>query len=225
MVNGVIFDLDNTLYDYGLCNNAAVEQVGRHLCSLLGISDEEFRQGYNEANQRVKRNLRNVAASHNRLLYMQAFLEQYSVFDMEKALYCSDLYWDVFFKHMMLEPYVKNMLIKFRASGLKIGICTDLTAHIQFRKIVSLGISSLIDAVVTSEEIGIEKPDPKMFKAVLRKLGLNEDETIMVGDDFQKDILGASRIGIKAVWYNPKGLPSESGCEYFQIKSFSQNFI
>jgi putative hydrolase of the HAD superfamily len=73
-----------------------------------------------------------------------------------------------------------------------------MTAAIQIRKLARIGATPYIAQLVTSEEIGAEKPDARMFRAALRKLGVAAEEAIMIGDNLQKDCLGAQAIGIRS---------------------------
>ena len=85
---------------------------------------------------------------------------------------------------------------------MKIGICTDLTAHIQHRKIRKLGLSEWIDEIVTSEEAGAEKPNEKIYQMILKKLKTSPENTIFVGDDLEKDVKGGIENGIDVCWCN-----------------------
>ena len=79
---------------------------------------------------------------------------------------------------------------------------SDLTAHIQYRKIQKLNIGKYIDFIVTSEESGREKPHAYPFMLALEKLKLTNKDLFMVGDSFKKDIVGALNMGIESYWLN-----------------------
>jgi FMN phosphatase YigB (HAD superfamily) len=59
--------------------------------------------------------------------------------------------------------------------------------------------------MVTAEDVGIPKPDPTMFQAVLQQLDCVAEETVMVGDSWRSDVLGATALGIRALWLNRYG--------------------
>ena len=63
-------------------------------------------------------------------------------------------------------------------------------------------LDRLIDRVYCSRAIGHKKPSAEFFDAVLRDLGVERSNVVMVGDDFEADVLGANRSGIRAVWLN-----------------------
>ena len=84
-------------------------------------------------------------------------------------------------------------------------IYTDLTTHIQHRKVRKLGLDQYINVIVTSEEVGVEKPNIKMFLTVLDKLKMSPDEVLYVGDSYERDMVGAKKCGMRTYWYNPEG--------------------
>ena len=85
-----------------------------------------------------------------------------------------------------------------------------------------LGIGHFFDAVVTSFDVGKEKPAREMFMSALETAGLKPDEALMVGDDLEKDILGAKRIGIDGVLVDRKGELISNSEEYVRIDSLAE---
>ena len=71
MVKAVIFDLDNTLYDYDAVNERAIEAAGKWLCAEAQIAYEEFLKAFQKGREQTKKALRNCAAQHNRIIYFQ----------------------------------------------------------------------------------------------------------------------------------------------------------
>lgn len=80
-----------------------------------------------------------------------------------------------------------------------------------------VGIGSLLDRVYCYQGVGRKKPSSDFFRYVLDDLGLEPLQAVMVGDDFEKDILGANRCGIKAVWFNPHSSDIRTGNMYRTI--------
>jgi putative hydrolase of the HAD superfamily len=67
-----------------------------------------------------------------------------------------------------------------------------------------VGLESLIDRVYCSRVIGHRKPSPEYFACILRELGMDRENVVMVGDDYVEDVLGANRSGIRAIWFNER---------------------
>ncbi|MBR4656116.1 MAG: HAD family hydrolase [Oscillospiraceae bacterium] len=201
MIRAVIFDLDETLYAYSPCDRSGVEAMRLCLSEIMetDVAAGVFRRLLSEAKQYVKSNNRGTAASHNRMLYAQRICETVGCFCPESVLKLYQAYWDRFLTVMRLRDGVEELLEELHGKCVKVGICTDLTAQIQLRKLSCLGLSARIDALVTSEECGAEKPDVKPFRFVLDKLEVCPEDAVMVGDDYEKDILGAEAAGMRAV--------------------------
>ncbi len=201
MIKTVIFDIDNTVYDYDYCNGIAMNALSIYACQRYKISQKKFESAFYSSRKEIKELLGETASSHNRMLYMQLFLEKLGYFPCEGALELYDIYWDTMLDTMQLFPYVIPLLKELRFSGIKIGFLTDLTAHIQHRKIKRLGLEKYADSIVSSEESGCEKPSTKMFERILKKTECLPYEALMIGDDQKRDIDGANNIGMNSLLF------------------------
>ncbi|MDP6502742.1 MAG: HAD family hydrolase [Planctomycetota bacterium] len=85
-------------------------------------------------------------------------------------------------------------------SEILLGMVTNGSIRMQSKKIDTLGIASLFKKIVISEEVGIDKPDPRIFIEALDGLGVEPECAWFVGDHPEKDIMGAQRLGMRAFW-------------------------
>ncbi len=215
MIKAVVFDLDNTLYAYDPLDQEAGQRVQDFTCRMLGISKDRYQEAYQFGRAETKRKLGNVASSHNRLLYFQKTLEYMKVKPMPLSLQMYEMYWGTFLEKMQLFPGVRSLIDSLCEKGIMIAVCTDLTAHIQHRKLIALGLSDDIFCLVISEEAGREKPASEMFALCLEKLGLPAEEVCYIGDNYSKDIVGAKACGMKAIWFHPE---KPAGQQYREIE-------
>ena len=198
-VKGVLLDLDNTLYSYDTCHQKAMEACMMQASMKFGIEEDIFSSLLKDARSRVHKDLHGQGASHSRLLYFQKLYENYAGYtNAEFALNMEALYWDVFLTEMTWYPGAKEFIEISIEKGIKFCIVTDLTAQIQLQKFLHLGLQNLVHFLLSSEEAGIEKPNPHIFEMALEKLKLNPSDVIMIGDSLEKDIKGAENFGIKA---------------------------
>jgi putative hydrolase of the HAD superfamily len=90
----------------------------------------------------------------------------------------------------------------------KVAIVSNNLLHEQQDKLAFCGLSAHVDALIVSEEAGVSKPDPAIFRMALDALGARADEAVMLGDSWSADIVGAQAAGIRAVWFNPSRSPT-----------------
>ena len=187
-----LFDTDNTLYPYDPAHAAAQKAVCDKVVSTFSISPEDFDKAYTEARNQVKTRLKHTASSHSRLLYLQRMLEIMGLgSQVLLALDFEQTYWRTFLSNATLFDGVKELLDDIRLLGIPTAIVTDLTAQIQFRKVVYFGLDRYFDYIVTSEEAGFDKPHDAPFKIALDKMRPKGDCIWMIGDNPVNDIRGA----------------------------------
>ena len=196
----IIFDTDNTLYPYLPAHKEATRAVENKVEKQLGIDKLIFRDAYTEAREEIKLRLGHVASSHSRLLYMQITIEKLELgtrilttLDLEQT------YWRTFLSNCKLFPGVLEFIQILKSKGVITANITDLTAQIQFRKLVYFGLDEFFDYVVTSEEAGADKPDSRPFEVAFEKLKINPKDIWMVGDDPKSDMSGAGKMGLKKI--------------------------
>ncbi len=198
MYKGILLDIDNTLYEYEPIHLLAQNTLFNFVKNKFNINLEDISNAYKQAKLQVKHNNPASAASHNRLLYVQNLCEILEINAFENSIMLYDLYWNTFLENMSLSSGAQHFLSSY--GHLPICLVTDLTAHIQHRKVAKLALSSWADHMVTSEEAGCEKPHPYMFQLALKKLNLQAEEVCMIGDSFKKDIEGAISLDINSYW-------------------------
>lgn len=190
--DAVLFDTDNTLYPYDPAHYAAQEAVKEKMISTFAISAKDFDGTFREARKQIKDRLGHTASSHSRLLYMQRMLEIMGLgSQVLLALDFEQTYWRTFLSNAFLFDDVKELLDDLRLLGIPTAIVTDLTAQIQFRKVVYFGLDRYFNFIVTSEEAGFDKPHAAPFQIALEKMQPKGDVIWMIGDNPVNDIRGA----------------------------------
>ena len=211
--DAILFDTDNTLYPYDPAHVVAQMAVEKKVVDAFSITTIDFDKAFQKARSDVKQRLDGTAASHSRLLYMQRMLEIMGLgSQVLLALDLEQTYWRTFLSNAVLFEGVKDLLDDIRLLGVPTAIVTDLTAQIQFRKIVYFGLDHYFDHIVTSEEAGYDKPRKEPFELAVDKMKPRGDCIWMVGDNPLNDIQGA-RESINAVTFQKlhKGIVIGSG--------------
>lgn len=216
----LLLDIDNTLYDYNITHAFAKNKVIEYCISTFNLTKEEVGSAYDKARNKVHVELCETAASHNRLLYFQKMLEMLNINPLEHSFDIYNVYWDSFLDKLVPFDGIYTLLEKYKG---RICLVTDLTAHIQYRKVKKLGLEKYCNAIVTSEEAGHEKPHPYMFMLSLHKLGLERNDVCMIGDSFKKDVLGAAGAGIASIWFNHENKKeSHNDSLINEVRSFNE---
>ncbi len=210
-MQAVIFDLDDTLYDFTGLQEAALDTLYIFGSKLLEVDKEKFKRAFLWGRDETKRILGHKPACRSRALYCQHALEYLHKNPITYTLTLEKIYWNYILEHMVLRDGVKELLDYLKKNEIKVAVCTDMIVEIQYQKIKRLGISEYIDVFVSSEEAGVEKPEVKIFEICLKKLKVLPSQTIMVGDSLEKDVIGALSVKILPIWFctNEKKLPKE----------------
>jgi len=166
----VVFDLDDTLYEYTPCDRAGRRALFSFANEELGVKSPAFEEAYSVARSNVKARLGDAASSHSRLLYCHEALELIGLrSEPHIALVMEQEYWRNYLLAMTLRPGVVDLLQTLRYNSVATAVVTDLTAQIQFRKLHHLDLSKSIDHVVCSEETRGEKRSLEPFRLLFSR--------------------------------------------------------
>lgn len=227
-IKEVIFDIDGTIYSYEKGHPAGMARVEEYVKENFGKDPEEFQEAYARFSRKALQRLgSDNAAIHSRSIRMQNILEEWGepLFPHVRIMY--RLYWESLLKACGTEPGCLEAVRALHAQGISIGVGTDMTAWMQYEKLEHFGLAPYVSHMVTSQEAGYEKPHPEFMRLCLEKACVEPQECVFVGDSFKKDVAGAVKAGMHAVWYNRErkkcpedvGLPSGS---YSEIHHFDE---
>lgn len=107
--------------------------------------------------------------------------------------------------------------------GVKLGIITNGFKQLQKVRLQKTGLIDYFDSVITSEEVGVAKPNPAIFQAAMEHLAVTDkSKVLMVGDTLESDILGGNRFGIDTCWLNPQSKCCNDITPSFQVTSLTE---
>lgn len=200
--DSVIFDIDNTLYDYDICHNMAIKNIIETISLHSNIDYDICLNAYNKSNSSLKHGLlNNTATSHSKLLSFKLTLEELKIkMDYDVLDY---IYWNIFIDQIRPYDNVIEFLNVLKNYKYNLYVLSNYTLKHQIIKLKTLGMYDYFDNIITSEEIGIEKPDNRTFDYCKNKI-MSPSPIIMIGDSFSNDVIGAVNSGMIAYWYNNK---------------------
>lgn len=109
-------------------------------------------------------------------------------------------------EHVYLFSESVNTLNALKDMGLYLGMITDFEEDFLFCLLEKLKIKHIFDVIVCSGQLRVNKPDPYIFNFALKELKIKPQEAIYVGDNPQRDIHGAKKVGMKTVYISSNGL-------------------
>ena len=105
------FDIDNTLYEYEICNTHAHEKTLQYASEKFNIEISQFKKKLKVAKANVKTNLKNTGSSHSRLLYFHEMLALMKITDSYEAIRLESIFWREYLSKIKANPGLKLSLI------------------------------------------------------------------------------------------------------------------
>lgn len=203
MIKAVIFDLDNTLYNFDAANEFGIRALAAYTEPVFGWDYPRMKDLYEESREKLTERMGDVGSAHNRLLRFQNLLEEKKLPLHPHALEMAKAYWRGVVDNMAPSPGVREIMEELRRMGIRIGLGTDMTAYMQYEKLIRLGLMEYMDFIVSSEEAGTDKPGNAFFMLCARKAGCLPGECLFIGDNIVRDYGGAAAAGMQARWFIP----------------------
>ena len=102
-------------------------------------------------------------------------------------------------------------LVRYLAAKYPLTVVTNGFVEVQYEKFDKSGLRDCFAHIVLSEEVGCQKPNPRIFEEALRMNGLQAEEVVMIGDSWNSDIQGAINAGIDQIWIRKSKDPLPEG--------------
>ena len=189
MILGVIFDFDGTLYDYDLCNTNGLNGVFNFLNINYEVNKDNVKQIYNKITKEIKVS-NNCNNKFNKSIYFKILIEKLNL-PIELIDDIIKIYNDEFNLSLKLFDNIIELFDILKNSKIKIGLLSNNNFKQQYDKLIRLNILQYFDCIQTSDEIGYEKPSNLMYLSIINKLKLPAENIIMIGDNYDHDIIPA----------------------------------
>jgi len=206
MIQNVFFDLDNTLWDHRRNAYLTIKDIfeEKEIGNLYGILFDDFHKKYDEINESLWVLLRD-GKINKEYLKKNRFPNTFSEFginDLQLAQYFEDNFLDNNILHSKLVDGAEEILNYLKNKGYNLHIISNGFVEVTHKKIETSGIGHFFGTIVTADDVGARKPDPKIFEYSLKKANAQKGDSILIGDDYIADVKGAQGFGMDVIFFD-----------------------
>ena len=203
MIDTVLLDLDDTVFDFKACERQALSNT----LATFGISyTDSTLDLYSTINDSMWKLLEKgeITREELRIERFRLFLSEISavadadVFATKYASALSDTDILISGAREFLQTLSENYALYAVTNGF---------VDTQMGRIRASGIEKYFIEIFISQKIGWNKPSPEFFDYCKMRIGFRKENTALIGDSLTSDIKGGKRYGLYTIWYNPLGLP------------------
>jgi putative hydrolase of the HAD superfamily len=208
-LRAVLFDIDDTLYSTTAFARTARKNAVRGMVAAGLRMDEE--EVYRELEEVIREFSSNYEHHYDKLI-MRLPREAHAGINPALIVASGVVgYHDTKFGGLYPFPDVVPLLESLRKAGMRVGVVTHGWTLKQAEKLVRLKLRDLIDsdAVFISDQVGIAKPNPKLWTQALRSMKLAPEEAMHVGDSLAHDIAPPQSLGLPTVWARRAAKPGQ----------------
>ena len=198
----VFFDLDHTLWDFDRNSKLAFERVFKKHTIDLAVS--EFIKVYEPINFKYWKAYREERVTKQELRRGR-LVDAFQHFRMSYPIEHIDAMATSYIEELPGNNFLlagASEILEYLSPLYNMHIITNGFTEVQGTKLRTSGIAKYFDTVTASEEVGVKKPNKLVFERALEKAGALASSSIMIGDTFEADILGAENVGMHHIFYN-----------------------
>jgi len=216
----IFFDLDRTLWDFEKnAHEAYAEIYDKFNLKDLGIETiEAFVKNYLHHNEILWALYRDgkIEKVYLKSRRFELTLQEFGIDDPQLAEKIGEAYVTISPQKTNLFPHAHEILV-YLSKKYPLHIITNGFEEVQDSKLKNSKLGQYFQHIITSEAAGCKKPTRCIFDFALETVGTSADECVMIGDDFEVDIVGASENGIDAIFFNPEKVTHNGGA-IFEIQ-------
>ncbi len=224
----LFFDLDHTLWDFDANSKQTIFELFdyNNLTEREGIEADDFHETYLVINE-SKWDLYRQGLINKAELRATRFTESFAKHGFNDLAFSQKFEAD----YLARCPHQTALLpgaiaaLEFLKDDYELHIITNGFIESQETKLTKSGLAPYFKQVVSSDEVGVNKPHPKIFEHSLGGVKAQKEESLMIGDNLEADIIGAQQFGIDQVYYNPyqqahEHRPTFEISDLLELKSF-----
>lgn len=219
-IKHIFFDLDHTLWDFDKNAALAFEIILKEYA--ISIPVEKFTEVYNPINQKLWKLYQVNKITHLELRYAR-LKETFDVLEYTISDELIHAISDKFIENLILNNFLIEGTIEtleYLKSKYQLHIITNGFAEVQDLKMKNSGLIAYFQTITNSESAGHKKPHQNIFEYALNSANAIKEDSIMIGDSYEADVIGALDFGMKAIYFNENNFIVEN--DIIQIQKLTE---
>ena len=208
-IKHLFFDLDHTLWDFDKNSKLTFQKIFQE--QNIAISIDDFLEVYMPVNLKYWRLYREDKIEKAALRYHR-LKETFDALNYKASDDMIDVISEDYIRYLPNYNYLFSdaiEILEYLENKYHLHIITNGFEEVQNLKLEKSGIHKFFKQIITSECVGVKKPNPKVFEFALNKAGAKAHQSVMIGDSYEADVMGAINSGMKAIHFSQEDRNNE----------------
>lgn len=205
-IQHIFFDLDNTLWDHRRNAYLTIKQLfeKEEIALKYGIDFEEFHSVYHEINEKLWEDIRDGIIDKEYLRKHRFYdtFRSFNVDDEQLSMYFEEHFLDKILNYNELVEGAAYILDYLKAKKYTLHIISNGFKEVTERKCILSGIAPYFQTITSADTVGVRKPQPEIFEYSLKLAGASKEESVLIGDDWIADVVGAQNFGMDVIFFD-----------------------
>lgn len=205
-IQHIFFDLDNTLWDHRRNAYLTIKDLfdKEEITLKYNINFEEFHSVYHEINEKLWEQIRDGEIDKEYLRKHRFYdtFKRFGIDDLELSMFFEEHFLDKILNYNHLVEGAQYILDYLKAKDYTLHIISNGFQEVTERKCILSGIDHYFQTITSADSVGVRKPNPAIFEYSLGLSDAKKGESILIGDDWIADVIGAQNFGMDIIFFD-----------------------
>lgn len=205
-IQHIFFDLDNTLWDHRRNAYLTIKDLfdKEEITLKYNIDFEEFHSVYHDINEKLWEQIRDGEIDKEYLRKHRFYdtFKHFGIDDLELSMFFEEHFLDKILNYNHLVESAEYILDYLKAKNYTLHIISNGFQEVTERKCILSGIDHYFQTITSADSVGVRKPNPAIFEYSLGLSEAKKEESILIGDDWIADVIGAQQFGMDVIFFD-----------------------
>ncbi|OBW41685.1 Pyrimidine 5'-nucleotidase YjjG [Chryseobacterium sp. MOF25P] len=205
-IQHIFFDLDNTLWDHRRNAYLTIKDLfdKEEIALKYNLDFEEFHSVYHEINERLWEQIRDGEIDKEYLRKHRFYdtFKRFGIDNLELSMYFEEHFLDKILNYNHLVEGAQYILDYLKAKNYTLHIISNGFQEVTERKCILSKIDHYFQTITSADSVGVRKPNPAIFEYSLGLSNAKKEESILIGDDWIADVIGAQQFGMDVIFFD-----------------------